>query len=142
MIGELKHAPGERKMSERDGSRSGGIDNSGTINSGGGDITGRDKIVGATSTAALEDALRPLIEAVRAGSSETRGRAEAKLEALKSEASKGGDANDKTVADLVDGLVELVPEAASAAVSAFSSPILGGIVGPVTRFVLRKLGGK
>lgn len=34
-------------MSERGGGRSGGIDNSGTMNSGGGDITGRDKIVGA-----------------------------------------------------------------------------------------------
>jgi hypothetical protein len=112
------------------------------MSSGGGDIVGRDKIVAGPSAAALEEELRPLIEAVRAAPSETRGKAEAKLDALKSEAGKGGDANDEAVADLVDGLVELVPEAASAAVSAFSSPILGGIIGPVTKFAVRKLRGK
>src|SRR4051812_22473417 len=129
-------------MSERGEGRSGGIDNSGTMNSGGGDITGRDKIVGAPSTAALEEALRPLIEAVKVTPSEKRDEAEAKLAALKSEASKGSDANDETVADLVDGLAELVPDAAGAAVSAFANPILGGIIGPVTKFALRKLRGK
>lgn len=124
------------------GGRSGGIDNSGTINSGGGDITGRDKIVGAPSAAALEEALRPLIKAVEVAPSEKRDEAEAKLMALKGEAGKGDDANDEAVADLVDGLVELVPDAAGAAVSAFASPILGGIIGPVTRFALRKLHSK
>jgi hypothetical protein len=63
-------------MSEQGGGRSGGIDNSGTMNSGGGDITGRDKIVGAPPAAALEEALRPLTEAVRLrrAKSETRSR--------------------------------------------------------------------
>ena len=42
-------------MSEQGGGRSGGIDVSGTMNSGGGDITGRDKIVGAPPAGALED---------------------------------------------------------------------------------------
>jgi hypothetical protein len=129
-------------MSEQGGGRSGGIDNSGTMNSGGGDITGRDKIVGAPPAAALEEALRPLTEAVKVAPSEKRDEVEAKLAALKSEASKGGDANDEAVADLVDGLVELVPDAAGAAVSAFASPILGGIIGPVTKFALRKLSAK
>jgi hypothetical protein len=45
-------------------------------------------------------------------------------------------------AKLVDGLVELVPSATSAVVSAFATPILGGIAGPVTGFVLDKLRGK
>ena len=129
-------------MSERGEGRSGGINVSGTMNSGGGDITGRDKIVGAPPAAALEEALRPLIEAVKVAPSEKRDEAEAKLAALKSEASKGGEANDETVADLVDGLAELVPDAAGAATSAFASPLLGGIIGPVTRFALRKLRGK
>jgi hypothetical protein len=128
-------------MSESDG-RSGGINNSGTINSGGGDIIGRDKIVGGPSRATLENALRPLIEAMRAAPSETQGEAEAKLEALKGEMGKSGGANDEAVADLVDGLAELVPDAASAAISAFSTPILGGIIGPVTKFALQKLRGR
>jgi hypothetical protein len=122
------------------GNRSGGVNIGGAVNTGGGPIIGRDNIVsGAPSTIALEDAFRPLMEVVRAAPNEARGKAETKLNALKAETGKGGDANDEDVADLVDGLVELVPEAASVAVSAFSSPILGGIIGRATRLVLRKL---
>ncbi len=67
---------------------------------------------------------------------------EVKLGALKQEASKGNNANDGVIAKLVDGLVELVPGAASAVVSAFATPILGGLVGPATDFVLKKLRAK
>jgi hypothetical protein len=70
---------------------------------------------GAPPAAVLKKALRPLIKAVEVAPIETRVEAEAKLNALISEASKGGDANDEAVADLVDGLVELVPDAAGAA---------------------------
>jgi hypothetical protein len=122
--------------------RSGGVNITGTVGSVGGDIVGRDKIVGAPSAAALDGALRPLIEAISAAPAEKRVEAEAKLAALKQEAAKGKDTDDDAVADLVDGLIELVPGAASAVVSAFATPILGGIVGPATRFVLRKLRGK
>jgi hypothetical protein len=61
---------------------------------------------------------------------------------LKQEAAKGKGANDGAVARLVEGLVGLVPAAASAEVSAFATPILGAAVGPVTSFVLEKLRGK
>jgi hypothetical protein len=40
----------------------------------------------------------------------------------------------------VKGLVGLVPSAVSAIVSAFGTPILGGVAGPVTKFVLAELG--
>jgi hypothetical protein len=122
--------------------QSGGVNISGSVGSVGGDIVGRDKIVGAPSPAALEAALHPLIEAIGAAPAGVRGEAEAKLAALKQEAAKGKDSKDDTIADLVDGLVELLPGAASAVVSAFATPILGGIVGPATSFVLRKLRGK
>jgi hypothetical protein len=46
------------------------------------------------------------------------------------------------MAKLLDGMVALVPSATSAIVSAFATPILGGIAGPVTGFVLEKLRGK
>jgi hypothetical protein len=36
----------------------------------------------------------------------------------------------------------VLPAATSAVVSAFATPILGGIAGPVTSFVLDKLRGK
>jgi hypothetical protein len=130
-------------MSEKIGhGQSGGVSITGTIGSVGGDIVGRDKIVGTPSAAALEGALRPLIEAIGSAPGEKRAEAEEKLAALKQEAAKGKDANDGAVAKLVDGLVGLVPGAASAVMSAFATPILGGIVGPVTSFVLGKLRGK
>ena len=130
-------------MSEKaGGGQSGGVNISGSVGSVGGDIVGRDKVTGAPSAAALEDALRPLAEAVRNAPGEKRQEAESKLMALKQEAAKGKDAADGVVAKLVDGLVGLVPAAASAVVSAFATPILGGIAGPVTGFVLDKLRGK
>jgi hypothetical protein len=122
--------------------QSGGVNISGTIGSVGGDIVGRDKVVGSPSAAALDAALQPLIEALRAAPAGKRADAEQKLVGLKQEAAKGKDANDRTIAKLMDGLVGLVPGAASAVVSAFATPILGGIAGPVTGFVLEKLRGE
>jgi hypothetical protein len=130
-------------MGEKTGEgQSGGVNITGTVGPVGGDIVGRNKIVGAPSAAALDAALKPLIEAIGSAPAEKRTEAEAKLAALKQEAVKGEKANDRTIADLVDGLVKLVPGAVSAVVSAFATPILGGIAGPVTGFVLDKLRGK
>jgi hypothetical protein len=122
--------------------QSGGVNISGSVGSVGGDIVGGDKTINAASAAALNDALRQLIEKVGAAPVEIRPEAEAKLTALKHEASKGKDADDGVMAKLVDGLVQLVPGAAAAVVSAFATPLLGGIAGPVTSFVLDKLRGK
>lgn len=133
----------EADMSDKAGSaRSGGVDISGFVGKVGGDIVGRDKIEGDISTAGLDAALRPLMEAIKAAPPEHRDEAERKIAALKQEASKGEDADDGVMAKLVNGLVGLVPAGASAMVSAFASPILGGIAGPVTRLVLDKLQGK
>lgn len=126
-------------MSEKTGNgRSGGVNISGSVGSVGGDIIGRDKITGV-SAAALDDALRPLSKAIETAPIKARAEAETKLQALKEEAAKGNDANDDTVAGLMEGLVVLAPETAGAVVSAFSSPVLGGIVGAATKYVLGKL---
>ena len=122
--------------------QSGGVNIGGTVGNVGGDIVGRDKITGAPSAADLDRALRPLIEAVGAAPADVRPEAEAKLGELRKEAAKGQDADDGVIAKLVDGLVGLVPGAASAVVSAFATPLLGAIAGPVTGFVLDKLKGK
>jgi hypothetical protein len=130
-------------MSEKTGQgQSGGVNISGSVGAVGGDIVGHDKITGLPTTAELDGALRPLSKAIEATPAEARAEADAKLAALKQEAAKGNDANDRTIADLVDGLVKLVPGAVSAVVSAFATPILGGIAGPVTGFVLDKLQDK
>jgi hypothetical protein len=129
-------------MGEKPGEgQSGGVNISGAVGTVGGDIVGGDKIVGPPSAAAIDGAMKPLIEAISAASSDKRPEAEAKLKALKQEVAKGDKANDRTVADIIDGLAKLVPGAVSAVVSAFGTPILGGIAGPVTGFVLDKLRG-
>jgi hypothetical protein len=129
-------------MSERTPQgQSGGVTISGSVGSVG-DIVGRDKIVGVPTAAALDDTLRPVHEAIKAAPPQVQPEAEAKLAALKQEATKGKDADDGVMAKLVDGLVGLVPAAASAVGSAFATPLLGGLVGPVTSFVIDKLRGK
>jgi hypothetical protein len=136
--GTVHQIQGDRN---RIGDQSGGVDNSGSIGSVGGDIVGRDKITVAPSTAALEGALRPLVEAIAAAPVGKQPEAEAKLAALKEEVSKGNNANDGVVAKLVEALVALVPAATSAVVSVFATPILGPVAGPVTKYVLDKLRG-
>jgi len=121
--------------------QSGGVNISGHVGSVGGDIVGRDKIVGIPSAAALDDALRPVLEAIRAAPPQVQPEAEAKLAGVKQEVTKGKNADDGVMAKLLDGLVGLVPAAATAVGSAFATPILGGIAGPVTSFVLDKLRG-
>ncbi len=121
---------------------SGGVNISGAVGSVGGDIAGGDKTVGIHSAAAVDEALRPLLDAIKGAPQQVRPEAEAKLTELKQEAAKGRDANDGLMAKLLDELVGLVPAAASAIGSAFATPVLGALVGPFTSFVLDKLRGK
>jgi hypothetical protein len=120
----------------------GGVNIGGPVGSVGGDIVGGDKTVGQPSATALHEALLPVIEAIRSIPPEKQQKAQSKLEALEREASKGRNADDGVLGKLLDGFVELVPEAAGAVVGAFATPILGGIAGPVTKFVLAKLKGE
>jgi len=60
---------------------------------------------------------------------------------LGTEAARGKLADDGRIAKIVDGLVDLVPKAVGAILSSLASPLLDGIAGPVTTFVLGKLKG-
>jgi hypothetical protein len=127
--------------------QSGGVNISGRIGSIGGDIVGRDKIV-----VAIDDAFGPVLDAIKAAPPEVRPEAETKLkavkreavkqEAVKQEAAKGKDRDDRVMAKLLNELIDLIPAAASAVGSAFATPVLGALVGPATKFLLDKLGGK
>jgi hypothetical protein len=123
---------------EKSGRQSGGVNISGGSVNVGGDIVGRDKITGTQISSNQLDAIfRPL--------EETAGQqpeAAQKVEALKNEAAKGKKADDGVMAKLVKGIVSLVPGAVSAVVSAFATPILGGVAGPVTKYVLDEIQGK
>jgi GntR family transcriptional regulator, rspAB operon transcriptional repressor len=108
----------------------------------GADIVDDDRIGSSSSAATIDGALRPLIEMVAAVSAETRIDAEANLATLMREVAKGESANDRIVADLVEGLVRLIPGSENAVVSAFSTPILESAIGPVSGLVVDRLRGR
>jgi hypothetical protein len=124
---------------------SGGVHISGEIGSIGGSVVGGDNVGGDKitniSSIALDRALCALSDVIDQLDTEKRLEAQAKLAELKNEVSKGKAADDGAIAKLVDGLVGLVPAAATAVVSAFATPILGGIAGPITTYVLERLRG-
>jgi hypothetical protein len=138
----------------------------GGVNTGGGDFVGRDKTVhgddirvgnmtgntgvaigrGAQATvntttgitgAELNQLFAPLMEAVRTAPPDKQATAMQTAEALKAETAKGNGANDNRLADLIEGLVDLVPGAVSAVVSAFTSPVLAAVAGPATQRLIR-----
>jgi hypothetical protein len=124
-------------MTDDKSGQSGGINNSGGNINAGRDVAGGNISYGEISRAKLDEAFRPLADAV--GQHEE---AKQKVEALKTEAAKGKQADDGLIAKLVEGIVNLVPSAVSAVVSAFGTPLLGGLAGPVTKYVLDKVKGK
>ena len=83
-----------------------------------------------------------LLQALQDAPQESQAEAVEQAQQLQAELSKGEEANDSTIAKLVESIVDLVPGAVSAVVSIFASPILAGMVGPVTKFVLDKLVNK
>jgi hypothetical protein len=133
-------------MSEPTSGQSGGISNEcGTISTAGGDVVGGNKTTTTTTTyyapTEIHNAWQPVADAIQAALPENQAEAAAKLDDLKKEAAKGDKAEDTTIAKLVKGLVGLVPSAVSAVASAFGTPILSGVAGPVTKFVLNELEG-
>lgn len=129
-------------MAENDKIHVGGDVGGNLVNVGGnvgGDVTGGNKTV--TSVQNVREALAPVAMAVESAPPEKRDQAKAELAKLEAEAAKGDKADDTVMAKIIDGLVGLVPTAASAVAAAFGGPILSGIAGPVTKFVLDKFKG-
>jgi hypothetical protein len=123
--------------------QNGGVNISGGNVTVGGDIVGRDKIVGTeTSSVQMEQIFRPLMDEVCSAPEAVRERAAQKVDELKREAAKGKNASDGVMAKLIEGIVGLVPGAVSAVVSAFGTPILGAIAGPMTKYAVDKIQGK
>ena len=138
------------------GGNNSGVVNAGTIQTGGGaffggpvtarNIVGRDHIVHAPATSApvgldLQTVLAALASQVRKQAPVGQATsAEQAVDALGSEVIKGQQVEDGKLAHLVNGLIDLVPAAVGGIVSAFASPILGGLAGPLTKAVLDKFG--
>lgn len=118
---------------------SGGTVVFGTVNTGGGDFVGRDKVVYGVQGNELAALFAPLLTLARQAPVGQQAAAEEKVQALQAEVAKGKDADDKVMARLIEGLVDLVPDAVGAVVSLFATPVLGGIAKPATEYVLGKL---
>lgn len=110
------------------------------IDTGGGNLVGRDMITHGISPRELESLFAPLLAAIdQHAPADIRPPAVERVEELKAEVAKTKQADDRKIAKIVDGLVGMVPGTVGAVVSMFATPILGGIAGPVTKFVLDKL---
>lgn len=117
-----------------------------------GDITGSSGIaIGRNSQATVNQGISatdlvilfaPLMQAVQSAPADKQGEAMQKVSELIGETQKGKEADDSRIGKLIDGFVGLVPSAVSTVVSAFASPILAGIAGPVTKYVLEKIQGR
>ena len=121
----------------------GGAHVGGNVNVQGGDFVGRDKIVHTPTAlprqdlASLFQALRTAVEA-RAAVPE-KSIAAAHVEAIQEEVAKPApQRDDGRLARLLDGMVDLVPAGVGAVTSAFATPLLGAVAGPLTAAVLER----
>lgn len=114
----------------------------GGVNVHGGDFVGRDqvKISHGVSPGDLEPLFAALLAAVASKApAGTQAAAVQQVNELRSEIEKGKPAEDSKIAGIVEGLTKMVPGAIGTVVSLFATPILGGIAGPVTKYVLDRL---
>lgn len=93
----------------------------------------------STTDGQLAEVFTPLLAVIQDAPEAVQPRALEQAQQLQDEISKCEGADDSRIAKLVDGIVGLVPGAVSAVASMFASPILAGLVGPVTKFVLEKI---
>ncbi|WMT73920.1 hypothetical protein [Bradyrhizobium sp. Ash2021] len=121
------------------GKQSGGVSVSGRIGSVGGDVIGRDK--NTVNISKIDEAFGSLSKKIEASDAHVSPEANETLEALKKEVAKGSKSKDSVMATLLQKLVKLVPEATGSIVSAFATPLLGKIVGPLTGLILKKFEG-
>jgi hypothetical protein len=116
----------------------------GNVGSGSAVATGRGARVDVDDTTSIQTVqilqhLAPLVQAAQTAQPEKRAAATQTATELVAEASKGNHADDSRMAHLLDKFVELVPGAVATVASTFASPLLSGIAGPVTKFLLDKL---
>jgi hypothetical protein len=149
--GQHRHGPTYEKGSTHEERHidTGGGDNIdvGDISGSTGIAIGRNASASVTQTQGISGAelaalFAPLEQAVQSGPADNQPEAQEKLQDLEAEVAKGDEADDSRMAGLINDLVDLVPGAVGATVSVFASPIFGGIAGPVTDFVLKRLGAK
>jgi hypothetical protein len=104
-----------------------------------GNVVGRDHVTSGVTAPELAALFEPVRASFRHLPAEQQIDAVWHLASIQLEIAKGRSADDTVMSKLVDGLVGLVPGAVSAVTSAFASPLLAAVAGPVTKFVLGRL---
>ena len=95
---------------------------------------------GGLSAAEVATAFAPLVAAIQSAPAQQQAPATETMQALQQEAAKGEGADDEVIGGLIQDMVDLVPGAVSAVGAVFGGPLLSGLAGPATRFVLRRIG--
>ncbi|RLT38984.1 MAG: caspase family protein [Chloroflexi bacterium] len=127
---------GRDKKVSGDKIRIGNISDSkiGNIGRGTGSVT-----TSGPSVAELALLFAPLMQSIQNAPADSRPEAVAAAQELVTEAAKGSEANDETVAELVTALAKAAPDAVQALVGLFAPAALGKLAGAVTRFALRTI---
>ncbi|MFK4726271.1 hypothetical protein ABIE89_007371 [Bradyrhizobium niftali] len=102
---------------------------------------GQTKINLNSSQTESRNAIADIAQAVDRAPPEVKNDASGKLTDLKAEIGKGKKSDDGAMSRLIKGLVDLVPGATQAVVSAFGTPLLGAIAGPLTKKVIKEIEG-
>jgi len=106
----------------------------GSVDTGGGAFVGRDRITNPASD--LDKLMLRLAAAVALKVSPADlNSAMAQVTAMQTELAKGKEGDDAKLAEAVQALLAVAPDAV---VAAFSDPAMAGQMGPVTRFVLTR----
>ena len=107
---------------------------------GGGDFVGGDKIIRSKAPTDLPALFGALVAALdKYGDPSAKTIVEEQVAELQTEVARApAQRDDKRMARLLDGLVDLVPGAVSAVVGVFASPLLTTAVGPATAAVLAR----
>lgn len=108
-----------------------------TTQTAGGDIVGGNKNVQMLQDVRSE--LAPVAAQIESAPPDKRDQARQELAKIEAEAAQGKKANDHNLANLIEGLVDLVPQAASAMVAAFGGPTLSAVAGVITKYVIDKI---
>lgn len=118
----------------------GDINITGDVYTGGGHFAGGNMTIHGISPQDLEPLFAPFLAGIAQHSPPDKQiAATQQAQELKSEIAKGKQADDGKIARIVEGLTEMVPGAIKSVVSLFATPIISGIAGPVTKWVLDKL---
>lgn len=138
----MSEDPNEMNPDPKPSQMSGGIMVGGDMNITHSTVGGRDVKISGLEAEELGQLFKPLLKAIEQAPAEKKAAAREKAKQLEEEVAKKESADDSRIARLVDGIVDLVPGAVSAVAAMFGQPILAGVAGPVTKFVLDKIQGE